>query len=565
MKLFRPTGIIILAVLAILLWLLSYIWINGWLADVLEEQGSQLNGATVSADEVAINWLNSGLHISQLALADPDNLSQNRLQLDSLDFDLSLTALLKQQFHVDRLAIENLKVNVPRTHPAQRVERSLSKPASWQWPKAVVEKTQEINTSDLLARVQIKSPRMYQQFLNELEQKKQQWLKSYDELPDEQTIARLKADYEQAKERLEKAKGLEKITAAKDLKEVVKRAKQEKDKVSQFRREVADGADEIKLQWQAIKQQLDKDVHLAMSMASLSPEGMKHLAANLLGESASDWVGLLFAHLDKVKKLAAPSKPQQAQPPLRKGIDIPLVQEQLAPDFWIKDTQISGVFQFGERQGKVAGKVTNLANKLITGAPTQGDIELTLEQGGQTATGHFQFAVQHPQEHLPLFSANLQLKQWPLADWSLASNQLTLAEPKASLKLSATADSEGESVNMALQLTDFKVKNVKGEAEGWVAHLVEILQKSPRIELTIDVQQQGDRTNFSLTSNLDTLFLAKIKDELRQRADKVKMEVRQTLEQQLKPLQQKIEQQLGSILDIEQALDGRLEQLRDVK
>jgi uncharacterized protein (TIGR03545 family) len=565
MRIFRPTGIIIVLILAALLWGLGYFWINHWLATVLEQEGSQLNGATVTADRISINWFNSGLDIAHLALADPENLSHNRLQLDQLKFDLSLTALLKGQFHVDELKVDTLRVNVPRTTPAQRVVRDASKTTDWQWPKAVMEKTQDLNAKDLLARAQIKSPQLYDNFLMDIEKKKQTWQQSFNQLPNEQVIAELKQDYKKAKQNLDQAKGLEKIAATKNLKKVIDRAKKEKEKVSQFRHQLREGIDSLKQQWSELKQQVNQDVQLAMSMASLSPEGMRHMAASLLGESAAHWIGLVIDNLDTVKKLAVNTDKPQEQVPLRKGIDIPLVQAQLPPDFWIKKAQLSGMFQFNEQQGSVEGNILNLASELIPNAPTEGEISLTLGEATTAATGRLQFAVQHPEAQNEMVAAQLQLNRWPMTDWVLADGGLTLTQPVANVELTTSANQVQTRLDMNLQLVDFKIKKGETSKLKWVSQLSELMQDSQQIELSIHFEQQAGQTSLSLTSNLDTLFFAKIKDEFKQRADGVKADVEQSLQQKLEPVRQKIEQQLGSIADLEQTLKARLDSLDGLK
>ncbi len=565
MKLFRPSGIIIFLVLTALLWGVTYLWINGWLAEAVEEHGTQANGATVEAQSVSINWLTSGLNISQLALANPENLSQNRLQLDQLNFDLSLTSLLKGQLHVDELTIENLRVNVPRQSPAQLAAKSEGDNSSWQWPKAVMDQTKELNTKDVLASVDIQSPQAYEKFLADIKQQKHQWQQAQQALPDDAKIEQLKQQYQTAKKQLDDAKGLEKLSATKDLKEVLNQIKQEKQKIAQFRREVSEGIKDTRSQWERLKAQVDKDVDLAMSMASLSPEGMRHLAASLLGESTAHWIELVVDNLDKVRGLPTSPKQKDEQAPLRRGIDVALIQPQLPPDFWIKKARLSGAFQMQQQQGNVSGDIINLANALLPNQPTKGNVKLSLGESSSAGTGELQFALQHPDDAKDLISGNFQLKQWPIREWALAEGALSLTDALADINLSLGADKSRAKLMLSMQLTDFKVNNANSSASKWVAQLTEILKDSPKVTLDIGFEQQGEQHKLTFSSNLDTLFFARIKAEFQQRADKVKANVKEELQQRLQPMRQNIEQQLGALVDFEQLLGNRIGDLEQLK
>lgn len=565
MKLFRPLGIFVFLILTALLWGITYIWINGWLAEVVEDRGTQVNGATVSTQSVSVNWFSSALSISQLALANPENLSQNRLQLDQLNFDLSLTALLKGQLHVDELAVKNLRVNVPRQSPAQLAKVNAEQDSGWQWPKAVMAQTQDLDAKDVLSRVDINSPQKYESFLADIQQQKQSWQQAQESLPDEESIEQLKQEYQTAKQRLDKAKGLEKLAAAKDLKKVIDRIKDEKQKISQFKKTVSTGIKETRGQWDSLKGQVDKDVELAMSMVSLSPDGMRHLAASLLGESAAHWLELVVENLDKVRELPSSPKQKTEAPPLRRGIDIALVQSQLPPDFWIKKADLSGQFQMQEQQGRVQGNIVNLANALLMKQPTRGDIQLSLGEAEQAGTGKLQFALQHPDDGKELLAGQMHLKQWPIGRWELADGALALSDALGDIKLSITADKSQAKLDFTMQLYDFKVKNSKGSGPEWLEYLVEILHEQPRVLLDIGFAQQGEQYKLTFSSNLDSLFFAKIKAKFQQRADEFKANVKEQLHQRLQPARQKIEEQLAALVDIEQVLGNRIEDLEPLK
>ncbi|WMS86919.1 TIGR03545 family protein [Pleionea litopenaei] len=571
MKIFRLSGIFILLFVCGLTWALIAFLAGSWIEESVEQQGSQINGATVSVSSSRLGWMLNSLNIESLQIANPSDLNKNRIEIGQLKFGVNLASLFKQQLHVDELVITDVRLNQPRKSPAQLVDSGAWSPNNWQWPKAVMEEAKSVDTDALLKQVNIRSPEMYQQFSSDLTATKARWQQQQSELPDSSTLEQWKAEYNQLQEALKKAKGLEKIAKAKELKDLVKKIDQAKNRIDDFRKAIVSDTQSSKQKWRQLQAQVTKDTELAMSIVSLSPEGIQHLAASFLGEDIAHWVKLAMDNSALVSRLGAAKENEKETPEPRTGIDVNLTGEEPLPDVWIQKALLGGDFRLGDVSGRLTGEAVNLSSQLVAGKPLTSSIDLTVPQTSKdgiekralAATGNLKFMLKKQQNGAAL-QGDVALNNWPIDNWTIGSGGLNLTDVKAQVRASLEHIGAQSKLKFDIQLTDFIVNSPK-DLSGVSKTFAEILQENKKIILTVLVVQHEKEMKTNISSNLDKLFFAKIKDQYQSKADNTKAELRDKIDAQLKDTRSKIEQQLSGLSDLEKQVSDKLQELDGLK
>ncbi|NVJ52010.1 MAG: TIGR03545 family protein [Gammaproteobacteria bacterium] len=566
MKIFRLSGIALLLVVSLLVWGLLAFLAGDWIERGIEQEGSQINGATVSVASSRLGWWLDELNIESLAIANPSDLNRNRIEVGQLKFAVDLPALLKQQMHVKELIVADVKLNQPRPVPAQAFAKGAYSPSNWQWPKAVAAEAKAIDPSAVLQQVDIRSPQMFEQFSNDLTATQQRWEAQQAALPDQEKFDALKTKFQAAQDALKKAKGLEKVARAKALKEVVDEADQERKKIAEFRQVIKQDISALQSRWKTVKQQVDKDTQLAMSIINLTPEGMKHLAASFLGEDVAHWVGLALDNSEMLTALGNKKSVEQAKPTPRTGIDVNLTGAPPLPSVWIKNTLLSGDFQVAGLRGQLSGEAKNIASELIAGQPLTSNIKLTLpaaDANAKAAQGSLALTLKKAQSGAAL-QGNVDLSGWPVANWSIGQGGLNLTDIRAQVQASVTASEANTKLVIDIQLTDFKVEKSNNLSKAMTVFAT-VLEESGVAKLTVELNKKGAEVDSKISSNLDKLFFAKIKDQFQAKADNAKAEIRNKIDAQVSGVRESITQRLSGLANLEQEVLAKLEQFEQLK
>ncbi|NVJ60429.1 MAG: TIGR03545 family protein [Gammaproteobacteria bacterium] len=563
MGIFRWSGLAVLAGFILLIWLFLAVWIDSWVESGVENQGSQLNGASVNVDDASLGWLLNGLTVNSLAIANPDDLMKNRVMIDQIKLNVSLLSLFKKQLHVNELSLTNVKVNQPRSTPAKKYEPlGITEPDTWEWPKASLEAVQSIDTDAVLAKLDIQSPSRFKQFSEQLGTTKANWQEQQASLPDEEKVRQLEAEYQALQSQLKKANALEKVAVLKDIKSFIKKVKAEQDKIKKFKNSVEKGIASSKKQWKELQGLIEKDAELALSMASLSPDGMRHIASRLLGANIAHWLELILKNSQRFKASAESSEKEVVEP--REGITVPFGNQVVLPSFWVHQSTISGDFYFAEQQGRISGDIKNLGSGLVESRPMSSKIKLELPSfDSKTGLGELAVTVKKTANKVNL-SGNVSLKDWPVKSWQLGSNQLGLENILLSSDLSIQTNDISTDLVFEITLGDYTVKTSE-KPEGYWKYMVELLQSSKVISLTGRLIKQNGETKLVASSNLDMLFFNRIKQELNEKAKQFESKVKRNINSQLSDVRSKIQQQLTGLEDFDQLLTERLSSLEKLE
>ncbi len=109
LKFIRWAGLIPFIIITVLFYVFTVYFMDIILERVFEKQATRTNGALVEIKSVNLSFLKSSLKIKQLQVTNPDNLMQNRFEVENIIFDFSFLPLLKKKFVTDEINVTGVK------------------------------------------------------------------------------------------------------------------------------------------------------------------------------------------------------------------------------------------------------------------------------------------------------------------------------------------------------------------------------------------------------------------------------------------------------------------------
>ncbi|MCO7226791.1 TIGR03545 family protein [Pleionea sp. CnH1-48] len=563
MKAIRLSGVILLVVTLVILGLLAQLSINSWFKGEVEEKGGEVNGASVSLASTSLSLLKGGLALEDLEVANPDDLMRNRLQVNTLEFDVAWLPLLQGKLHVEQLNIQDLILDGKRDSAAKKIERSITSPGSWQWPEAVANEAKEVDVDAILTQLDIQSPKKFEAFSEGLDSKKTEWQTAIKQLPDEAKIAEYEQRYKDIRQREKKAKGLEKLSVLKDLKKLVREVKGEKEAISSLNKKLKNDIKQTRGEWSALQKQVGKDADLALSIASMSPEGMRHVASSLLGKEMAHWLELLVSVMSKVNPPATEQEQTKPSGP-REGIDVLLPGMSKEPDFWVQQAALGGDFRWQALAGRLNGEAKNLTNALLPGQKT--DVALSIDLHESEGKANLQSSIMHPDSHKKPLQLSFNMTDWPIQQWLVGGAEgVALTDIDAQVNLSAHSNYNQFAVEMDISLSNYKVATQSENSAKLINSLSKLLQQADQIEMKVTLTGDLTHQDVKLSSNLDDLLYNQVKGELKEKSKQVKQKVQAKIEQQVASVSKKIESQLAGMVQIEDSLSEAIQSLDKLK
>jgi len=119
--LLRKSGLILVGSVLVIGLLLDFLLLDMFLKKGIETAISNNTGAEVNIETAHLSLGKGELTIAGLQVTDPDKLTHNMIQLDTLAADVSISDLLRNTYAIDLLAGSTLKRDVPRAAPGKRV------------------------------------------------------------------------------------------------------------------------------------------------------------------------------------------------------------------------------------------------------------------------------------------------------------------------------------------------------------------------------------------------------------------------------------------------------------
>jgi uncharacterized protein (TIGR03545 family) len=347
----------------LILLLVTYFFIDRWIAAGMEYSGERIVGANVEIEHLKVSFSPLGIQFSRLQVANPDDPWKNLFETGNTRFTMDFGQLLRGKYIVETVEINDIILGTKRktdgSIPGARRSASLSgggQPFSelvQQLLEKTIEKTPLFDPAMLRNGVNIDSLVKAQHF---------QTLALIDSLRSRTATASREWDstissFEVGKKKLMELEASIKTIKPAELKSVdkittaivtVDNAKKTVDEVTgTFRdRKMALEENVQKLSSAAgtIDESVKKDFQKVLSMARLPDLNAMGLAELILGKHVladaqkyAQWVDIARAQMEKYS-----SKPEIETPPRMRGQNVHFPVERGYPKFWIKNVKVSG-------------------------------------------------------------------------------------------------------------------------------------------------------------------------------------------------------------------------------
>lgn len=106
-KIFRVTGLIVIAIVILPIFIFSKFYLDGLLKDQFEIQISKNTKKDVSIKSLSLGLLSSSIEINNILISDKENQKEN-VTIDRLDIDVDILNLILKKLIIENISIENI-------------------------------------------------------------------------------------------------------------------------------------------------------------------------------------------------------------------------------------------------------------------------------------------------------------------------------------------------------------------------------------------------------------------------------------------------------------------------
>jgi len=125
--LLRKSGLILVGSVLVIGLLLNFLLLDIFLKKGIQSAISDETGAEVNIEKARLSLASGELKLQKLEVSDPDKLTHNLIQLDTLAADISISDLLRKTYTIDLLAGSMLQHDVLRDKPGKLLEAKAKK------------------------------------------------------------------------------------------------------------------------------------------------------------------------------------------------------------------------------------------------------------------------------------------------------------------------------------------------------------------------------------------------------------------------------------------------------
>ncbi|MCF6776200.1 TIGR03546 family protein [Thiotrichales bacterium 19X7-9] len=112
---FRITGVILVIILIILFFVFQSFLQSQMVSNIIKNQLTKVNGATVDFKSLDINLTDAKLSITGLGFANPDDLDKDRFYAEDLTAKLNISHLLTKRLSLEQVIVNNISLDHKRT------------------------------------------------------------------------------------------------------------------------------------------------------------------------------------------------------------------------------------------------------------------------------------------------------------------------------------------------------------------------------------------------------------------------------------------------------------------
>ncbi len=483
--------------------------------------GTRIWGAKVEIDDLTISWSPIGMKIDGVTVASRTEEFKNLFEVDSLNGSVLIKPLLEKKINIEEISGKGLNFNTDRQVSGflpveEKVEREKTS-EKWKeklenWLENVRNRAEEkINISEAIEIPDLQSVKVVNETRESLKNLKSEY-QEVDLVSGDKHIENLSQDYNnlkkiKIKDESDIVKARNSIERATDnIESAESFILQTQDNINSFRNEITGLEGRIR----QIDQARLKDYRAVMDKLELPSIGVEDIAHTVFGEPVVENFQRVINYVELIRKYIPPKsekEPKKVKRERDRGINVLFEQEKMYPHFLIETASITGP---AEQFIKIEDYTTTPD---ITGKPVQIGV----------SSDRFQLELQI-----------YRLEENNSEVIELNYNDFEVAGTAGDLSLNGTfTDRQID--------TDIKWEGKGVLPENWLNY---IKLEDPLINILIGVTGNIGSPEFSISSNIDNLISARLKEELEEKINEVQTEVEKIIDREVDSRKRELEKNI---------------------
>jgi len=567
---FRWKGIISLAVITGLFFVLSLFLTDRWIEGRLENIAESIVGARVEIDHLNLSLSELIVSWSRMQVADPQHTMKNMIETGDCEFDLEFWPILSGKIIIEDFRLSDLHTNteretdgaLPETDEPQITEPgfisktmdNLSQKVSSAVDLPLSDIQQSVNVDSIMKLLDIRSIKKIDSLKNQLEDKYNSWKTKLSETNIEKDVKILEQKINSID--VNNIKTLAQLQATlSNINEIKTSIEKLTKEMESTKTSLLDDMNQAKNTIGQVDSWIADDYSRALSKARLPDLSVENIGRMLFGKQVINHLNQYLGYIAKAREYSTwldSDKPEKESPPRLKGQDILFRKENARPDFWIKRLDLSGKTEGGL---DLKGTGSNLVSeqKLI-GKSTHFEIKGGAEQKASLAfKGQLNYLGDQPAETFELAYFGFSLANTRLSDSPLLPEQISEGSGniRVSLKL------KGEWIESTIHFTGQKIRfefASQKDKKNTVEKLIhETIRNTNTITFTTKISGLKDDLKLSINSNLDKILADNLKASVSREIEKAKSEIKRNIENQVEKhraeLMSLVKKREGELLD----------------
>ena len=391
----RKKGLGTLVIVALIIFVLSFIFSDIWLEKKLEEIGSSMIGAKVEFDKLDLSLIGMHLKWKRLQVTDPNETMKNMIETGTCELDLEFLPLISKKVIIENIEISDLRTGTQRDSDGSfKKKRLLSKDNFISKTMEHLENevktvpafnlgdySKKVNIDSVLSMINLQSPGRIDSLKEDLTVKYDNWETKLAGLEIEEDAKKLEAEINALD--LKQIKTVESMQSALHSLNTIKESVNTlSGSLSETKQELTSDLSSMKNGLSDVDNWIKADYEQSMSLAKLPDFNTQNIAKLIFGKRIVNQVNTYLNYFATARHYAGKFKsddPKKENPPRLKGQDIYFYSKEARPDFWIKQIKLSG--QTPDKLS-LAGDVHHIvSDQHIIGETTD------FKVGGSTKTG----------------------------------------------------------------------------------------------------------------------------------------------------------------------------------
>lgn len=577
----RKNFVFFVLVPLLIVMVIVYFFIDGWVESGLEAAGEAAVGARVEIDHLKLTLSPIAIEWGRLQVANPNDTWTNMFETGKTRFAMNFGQLLRGKYIIETMEVNDLLIGTKRTTdgalpkpPSMKEEPQGGRNAFASVATQALNKTVEqtpvfnvdnlrkgLNVDSLVKTLDVRTLKYVDSLKTQVLAASQQWQSSLNDL--ESSKARLQQIETNVKAiNPNELKGIDKITTAiSTVDNSIKGINEIKQTFDTRQASITADIQRVSGSVGGIDDVVKQDYQKLLSMAKLPNLNTSGIAQLLVGHemykralSYLHWVDFAREHIK-----TSSTKPEEEKPPRMKGQNIYFPVEHSFPKFWIKKVLISGGKgeSPAEEYIRAKGEILNISNdQTITGEPLTASLE-GLEGGGRSFTLG---ALIDRRKETPYDEYKASLGGVPLSAFEIGkSDFLPTKVTNAVMSSSVNVTVPGSRFDSRTRLRFSGVKmQFEAEPKNTIERIVRnVLQGVTAFEVSLRLWNTGDHFDVALSTDLADQISARIKDALGAEFTKLQNDLRSKLDGIIKGKRQEFEKLYASKkADVEGKLAG---------